>query len=120
MSIETIADEQTDRAARAAAFYRAFADAIDADPRLAPDLQSYSGGATTNATFFTTNRPKEFFDAARQLPGFAVETNETWAEVIGEIAGVRTCFRAFPSFLSKRKVTREIEVEEYVFEEDGE
>ena len=112
-------DEATlERAAKAARFYRALADAIEADPRLAPGLDLTINEPTVSATFYAGyGHGAEFLAAARAFG--KPKQDACYVSVDGEIAGVPVRFSTFKSGLPKRKVTRTVEVEEYVLDEDG-
>ena len=117
-------DEATlERAAKAARFYRALADAIEADPELAPNLVPYSDYVVSvNATLHAIGEEenRHIFHAARRLPGSVVAQESYNVSVDAQIAGVPTRFQCIAHHLgSKRTVTRTVEVEEYVLDEDG-
>ena len=108
-------DERTlERAAKTAAAYRALADAIEADPALAP------GEVGSSFSVYAPNLEgqKEYFAAARRLfPDAKVEIDGSFAKVSGKLAGIVVTFSAFASdVMVKRTTVRE--VEEYVLDDE--
>ena len=92
-SVATPDGRTLERAAKTAAAYRALADAIEADPDLAP-------GYGASFTFYAppdADTEKTFFDAARRLfPDAHIEVDEhrTFAIVRGALAGQPVSFKA--------------------------
>lgn len=113
----TYRDEmQLERAATAARFYRALADAIEADPRLAPGLSATE--ATASAYFYAKyGEERDFLAAARQLG--EVQIAPPYMVVDVDLAGVIARFHIDTYNLPKRTVTKTVEVEEYVLDEDA-
>ena len=109
-------DERTlERAAKTAAAYRALADAIEADPALAPGY----GASFTFYAPYDIGSEKTFFAAARRLlPNAPVEVddNGTFAIVRGTLAGEQMSFKAYAhDVMVKRTAVRE--VDEWVLDE---
>lgn len=110
--------DKMERAAQAARFYRAIAAAIEDDLDLTPEMLFTGGNISVNAKFYSSVGERAFINAAARFLGAKPQLADGWLEVRGEVVGVPTAFHVSPYSLPKRTVVREVEVEEYMLDED--